>query len=315
MAKNPDKKPEIKTTDLEKSSKDIHHTNLRTAYYRSFSDIPNAKGLSELVKADEASAEWMKEEGFENHKSRIPFFEARYKAIDALINRSGVKQVVEFAAGLTTRGINNPQWNYVYTEQDTEALEQMKDITKRLSKGPKGTQPHFVKFDAISGDGMEQIISCLREEPVAVVHEGLITYYPFETKAKIALNAKQLLKRFGGVYITPDIHNKQLFAKTQTSTNYLERDRRRSKKFGRDFASMRFNTEKEALSFFSNLGFGVKIYKLGDLVSKLSSVDVLYADPKEQKSVSSITQERQIWYMTLGRSEPQALFDVNTQQK
>ena len=106
-----DKKIETKVSELEKPSEGVQKTNLDTAYFRSFSDIPNSKALSELIGAEKATEAERLEDGFENQKSIIPFFEARYKAIDALIRRSGITQVIEFAAGRTTRGINNPDWS------------------------------------------------------------------------------------------------------------------------------------------------------------------------------------------------------------
>jgi hypothetical protein len=292
-------KLETDAEELEKPSKKVQGTNFDTAYFRSFSDIPNAKRLAELTNAEKETSGHRKWDDFNDRKPRIPFFEARYKAVDALIRSSGVRQVVEFAAGRTTRGINNPEWNYIHTDQDPEALAQMERVTGLLTQGPRKESPHFVRFDAISGEGMEQITSALRDEPIAVVHEGLMTYYGFESKAKIASNAYLLLKRFGGVYITPDIHNNQLWAETNTTPNPIEHDRKRSESFGRDFTSMRFTTQDQALRFFSDLGFKAEIYKMSQLVPRLSSLDALFDDPEKRAIIYSKILNREIWRMTI----------------
>ena len=43
------------------------------------------------------------------------------------------------------------------------------------------------------------------EEPIAVVNEGLLQYLDSQEKTVLGRNVHQLLKRFGGIWITPDI--------------------------------------------------------------------------------------------------------------
>jgi O-methyltransferase involved in polyketide biosynthesis len=283
--------------DLEKPSKAVQRTNLDTAYYRSFSDIPNAKRVAELVHAREATEEIVAEDGgLESVAPRIPYFEARYKALDTLIAKRGITQVVEFAAGRTTRVLNNPQWNYIYTEQDSGALDQMMTIANQL--GQKRNKPHFVRLDAITGDGLNDVMGLLKDEKVAVIHEGLITYYDFETKAKIARNAQMLLKKFGGIYATPDVHT---YSRDMLSLvpNLQQHERNRIKRIGRDLPSFRFGDRETAIRFYSGLGFEIKTHKIGDLVPSLSSTEALFPDPEKRQKVDAVMKNRLIWEMTL----------------
>jgi O-methyltransferase involved in polyketide biosynthesis len=293
--------PQNNTAELEKPSKEVQGTNLDTAYFRSFSDIPNAKVVSELVHAPEAMVQRIQDEGLENTIPIIPYFEARYKALDALITQRGITQVVEFAAGRTTRGLNNPQWNYIYTDQDLNSLNQMKGVAKQLLTDQNASKLPFVRFDAITGEGLEEVMELLNDDKVAIIHEGLITYYGLETKAKIALNAKKILERFGGIYATPDVHTKSFRSDILAlNTNMEQRERNRSKRVGRDLSTLRFEDKESAAKFYSELGFKVTTHKFGELVPKLSSSEALIQDPEKLALVNkTMLENREIWEMTL----------------
>ncbi|MGA2800457.1 MAG: hypothetical protein ABSE71_03985 [Candidatus Micrarchaeaceae archaeon] len=196
-------KHQLDKTDLEKPSRAVQSTSADIVYYRSLSDIPNAKLVEELMRLGAGSNGWQTP-NMESARPIIPFMEGRYKATDALLMRSGVKQVVEFAAGFVPRGMNNPQWNFVHTEQDEDALRQMRDITERIISHQQ-SMPHFVRFDAVTGEGIDNVMACLREEPVGVTHEGMFRYYPNQSKEKTGRLAKAFLERYGGLYVTPDI--------------------------------------------------------------------------------------------------------------
>ncbi|MGD0728708.1 MAG: hypothetical protein ABR981_01380 [Candidatus Micrarchaeaceae archaeon] len=286
------------SAEIEKPSKVVQNTNLYTTYFRSFSDIPLAAEFAKLIRAEEAYEQDKAIMG--NIETRIPWFEARYKAIDTLIKSSGVDQVVEFAAGRSLRGIINPQWNFVHTDQDPEALEQMWCYAKKLLT-KQGRMPAFVGFDAISGEGFENITQNLSiHAPIAVVHEGLYTYYPHPTKEKIAINAKMLLEKYGGFYITPDIHHKEEMAEwNKLGARSEEQKKNWTRKFSRDLESFYFTDREESHEFFTRLGFVYEIYSMGELVSDLSSTRKLFTDPDKIREVDEATKRMNIWKMSL----------------
>ena len=69
-----------------------------------------------------------------------------------------------------------------------EALAQMERVTGLLTQGPRKESPHFVRFDAISGEGMEQMCSAIlilaRAFPKA--ERRLLTNFPIHAKAPAA---------------------------------------------------------------------------------------------------------------------------------
>jgi len=279
---------------LERPSKSVMETNLSTTYYLSFSDIPHAKAVSTILGAKE----WYLKHRREVGKATIPFMEARYKAIDALIKKTGITQVIEFAAGRSVRGINNPQWNFIHSDYDSHALREMKRAVHRM--GMKNTNLHFIQFDVITRRGMNKVMRSLNNAKVAVIHSGLTTYYPHATKEKIAHTVQFLLKKYGGVYITPDIptleYDKKLL---QITPDHDQREKTRSTFIGRDLKSFKFKTYKEIHTFYSSLGFKIVRYKIGDLVSTISSIKRLYKNSAEGKKIEDIVKNREIWLMTV----------------
>jgi len=237
-------------------------------------------------------------------RASIPHFESRYKAIDALIKRSRVQQVVEFGAGHSTRGVNSPaRWNYVHSDQDLRSVDAMEAIAKdlRLDRG----NLHFVSCDAVNGAGMQEILGCLEAKPLAVVHEGVLGYYPHNIKAEIAKRAHNLLERYAGVYITTDIYSKEdsrtgNIGDTRASHRQAKRmGKELTKKLGRDLYSFMFETDQEWKVFFEKLGFKVQVYQHRDLVDHLASVDVLYPDKKQRKVVEEKHLSKRIFEMTI----------------
>lgn len=281
----------------DRPSKLLQNTNLDTVYFRSFSDIPNAKEVSKLVDAESAFRNGTAGP-FDSIRTIIPSMEARYKAVDALITESGVKQVVEFAAGRTMRGMNNPQWNYVHTDYDEEALEQIEHVAKAIRRG-KSTNMHFARFNAITGEGLEEVLEPLKHEKVAVVHEGLGIYCTIEQKARIALNAKAILERYGGVYITPDIRTKQDPSFHKLYPQYAGRVREQRAKMGLDFEASRFENKNDAQRFFERLGFDAVIKQYSGIVGHLESLDALFLDKEERDRVEAVIRTFEVWRMKL----------------
>ena len=293
---------ENKPHNLEAPSRAVQNTNLATAYFRSFSDIPNAMAVAGILGAREAYYKECKD--LEYARASIPHFESRYKAIDALIKKSRVQQVVEFGAGHSTRGLNSPaRWNYVHTDQDVRSIDAMEAIAKdlRIARG----NLHFVRCDVVNGAGMQVVLGCLKAKPLAVVHEGILGYYPHNIKAEIAKRAHNLLERYAGVYITTDIYSKEdsrtrNIGDTRASHRQARRTGRElAKRMGRDLYSFMFETDQEWKVFFEKLGFKVRVYQHGDLVDHLTSVDVLYPDKKQRKAVEEKLLSYPIFEMTV----------------
>ena len=89
----------------------ISPTAILTSYPRTFTDIPYEKEIYE----------WLSKNCNENvklNKMLAPEIEARYKLINKLLDKTNIKQVLELAAGYSSRGLIYSQKGYNYVELD-----------------------------------------------------------------------------------------------------------------------------------------------------------------------------------------------------
>jgi O-methyltransferase involved in polyketide biosynthesis len=174
--------------------KKIGATAWTVAHARSLSDIKYSKEIFREISHFMDTATPQELEYLETAKTDnlAPMFEARYKLTNRIIDQSGIKQIIELAAGLTPRGME-------YADKpDIKFVE--------LDLPEPG--------DALDLDSIIESTKHFEVSPIVVVTEGLLRYLNFEQKAIVAKNIHQLLEKFGGFWVTPDIsvnssdHNK-----------------------------------------------------------------------------------------------------------
>jgi len=83
---------------------EVSPTAIATSYPRTFTDIPYEKEIYNWIKNNA-------EIKMPLYKNLAPEIEARYKLINKLIDRSKVKQIIELAAGYSSRGL-------IYSKKD-----------------------------------------------------------------------------------------------------------------------------------------------------------------------------------------------------
>jgi len=140
---------------------------------------------------------------------------ARHRAIDALLDRAiergGVRQVIEVAAGLSPRG-----WRFVrshpeliYVDADLPGMTARK--RRALEALESDRERHLVReLDVLRDDGPGSLTAVAAEldqhEGLAIVTEGLLPYLPSYQVRAIWRRFAMTLSRFSaGAYIS-DIH-------------------------------------------------------------------------------------------------------------
>ena len=83
--------------------------------------------------------------------------------------------------------------------------------------------------------------------------EGLLRYLTFEEKALVARNVREILQRYGGWWITPDVH---LISSTRRQTTEYRQQERET--LGRSLEANYFEDLDHAQRFFEGLGFAVE---------------------------------------------------------
>ncbi len=242
------------------------------ARLRTFTDIPYSQevfeALQAIVRTTQSAAEIEKLEGMIEPETAV-FMEARVKLVNRLIKESGVKQMLELAAGFSPRGMDlTKDPSIAYAEMDLPGVmdEKRQIIEALVSQGKLPARPNLHCYDgnALNAEDISEATTAFKKEPVAIVNEGLLTYLDFDEKAKVAKNVHSLLEVFGGVWITPDL---SLWSggKAQTVNRKIESVTKIDKQ------KISFQDEAAARRFFEELGFSVESHSFREVLDELSS--------------------------------------------
>lgn len=187
-------------------------------------------------------------------RDHAAFMEARFLAVTHLLAEHRATQVLELAAGLSPRGLHLAQHGVVYVEADLpESSARKREIVTTLL----GSVPENLHLCEASVVDRAELLACCapfaRNQPVAVTAEGLLRYLTFEEKTHLAANVREILSRFGGIWITVDIHLRAWMKQRIT-----QRTREEEKEYlGRDLDPNYFDDLDHARSFFEGCGFQV----------------------------------------------------------
>ena len=181
------------------------------------------------------------------------FFEARFRAVNRLLEEKCATQVLELAAGLSPRGMEFAKRDVVYVEADlAESIALKREVVIAIL----GSVPEGLHLCAASVIDRAQLLACcspfVAERPVAVTTEGLLRYLTFEEKTHLAANVREILRRYGGWWITPDIHLRS-WAQRQSETYHQSE----LETLGRSLDSNYFADLDHAQRFFEDSGFTV----------------------------------------------------------
>ncbi|WNG25446.1 hypothetical protein F0U62_16570 [Cystobacter fuscus] len=283
----------------------ISPTARLVAEMRRHSDIPFAEevatrmGSAELVRemlGGEAPApellSWM-----------APTLEARYKCLETALKAAGIKQIVELGSGFSFRGdAMNRTTPLRYIETDLPEMHEtrlrLRNELRRDGVLPAQENVVFAPLNAVApGDAAVLEQHLVPGEPVAVIHEGLLQYFTRDEKRATAQLIAGILKRHGGVWLTPDFevsddgsrerwthpHFARIFSVIARSTQSNLRD-------------AAFTHLDEVKDFFSKLGFRVTPRAQLDGTFALSSAERVGTTPEQ---LDILRRSRILWELRL----------------
>ena len=251
----------------------ISPTAILTSYPRIFTDIPYEK---EIYK-------WLSEncnEDVKLNKMLAPEIEARYKLTNNILDRLGIKQVLELAAGYSSRGLIYSKKGYSYVEMDLENV--CKNKVRLLNDIDSiNNNLHIVSGNALNYD---DFIKCEKyfdsNKEIAIINEGLMRYLTFEEKKIVAINIYNYLKKYGGVWITCDVTPKKFLQKQDEQNPTLNNNLNTIT--SRNNLNDRFEDENHIKSFFGEIGFkNIEIHKFIEVKNELKSFEMLNIDSNE----------------------------------
>jgi len=284
----------------------ISFTAKLVALGRSYTDIPFAPDVSELVGAPRVAAALGSSAGpeLEDFAWLAPLVEARYKSIVAAIKRSGINQVLEFASGVSLRGLamvqQDPDLTYVESDLSALTLEKLsilETIRNRYSLRP--ARNHHIRIaNILAWDEIERALAPLdADRPVIIVHEGLFMYLSRAEKDAAAANVKRVLARHGGIWITPDFSPLSQSGWDLTDNPaFGQMLSAIEAQTGRSFAAASFADERDVAAFVAQHGFEATMHAQIDGSYELSSLAASGITAEAQARLGTALK---IWEMRL----------------
>ena len=242
----------------------ISPTAKLVAYWRQFTDIPFAEDVANLFDVVHIYTDLLKgpEDRYFKHEIMAPILEVRYKSIQNALEKRNMKQVLEFASGISLRGLamtRDPALIYVETDLPGLNEEKLKLINIIKNRHNIGHRPNlfFYPVNILNFDEIEPSLQNLdRKRPLAIVHEGLFQYLTRQEKTVAAKNIHKILEIFGGIWITPDLDTEKSLHARLFEPKQLEQFVAAIKQHtGRNFHENTFKDDEDVYGFFNELGF------------------------------------------------------------
>lgn len=251
-----------------KNYEEISPTAIITSYPRTFTDIPHEKEIYN----------WLSKYCQQNvnlTKELAPEIEARYKLISKLLEKTKITQVLELAAGYTSRGLNYSKKGYNYVELDLEDVSNNKKLALNSLNVQLPENLHLIAGNVLKLQNILKSEAYFKaDEPVAIINEGLLRYLTFPEKTEVAKNIREILKKHGGVWITSDVTPKKFISSQNEALKGF--NNKLSDITTRNNLDNRFNDINHVRDFFNNLGFDIlEIHKFSEVKSELYSINEL----------------------------------------
>jgi O-methyltransferase involved in polyketide biosynthesis len=265
------------TVDFDK----ISLTATLAAYMRQYSDIPFAKDVALHLRAQEVFERLLQDNHMrpEDLLWYAPIFEVRYKSIAETIRKSGTRQVLELASGLSPRGLAMTQDpGITYVESDLEELTAVKaslvsELCRQYHLAERGNL-HLVVANALDCHQLQLAVQdYLGGQAIVVVNEGLFQYLSAGEMQTVARNVRDLLVEFGGVWITPDFSLKE-------DVKHVSEQQRRFRSVvtaatKRTMYNNAFDTDEHLVAFFDGLGLHPQVLNQVEETPNIVSLDAL----------------------------------------
>lgn len=256
----------------------ISPTAIVTSYPRTFTDIPYEKQIYQWLQRN------CKNNDVKLNKLLAPEIEARYKLTNKILDDLNIKQVVEIAAGYSSRGLIYAEKGYEYIEMDLEEVAKNKaKLLENIASIPNNL--HITSGNALNYADFEKCEEFLnKDREVAIINEGLLRYLTFEEKEIVAKNIYNVLKKFNGVWITCDV----------TPKKYIEKQNDFMPNFNNNLNTVtsrnnltdRFENIEHISKFMKDIGFNsVETHKFIEVKDNMSSFDILGIDRESADEV------------------------------
>jgi O-methyltransferase involved in polyketide biosynthesis len=146
---------------------------------------------------------------------------------------------------------------------------------------------HLCAARVLDREELPACCNAFSKAPVAIATEGLLRYLTFPEKEQLAANVREILSRFGGIWVTTDIHLRHW---AQTHGGPLRRASE-TERLGRNLDPNYFDDLEHAREFFEHCGFDVESRPLLEgiresIVSLPNATEELRAELNDRRTFS-----------------------------
>ncbi len=273
-------------------------TALMVAHLRSFSNMPYAKDIDNLIGAGKT---WRKIEG-DNAIMRImelaPGIEARGISINNILRNENAMQILELASGMSPRGLQfTEDLSVTYVETDLQPMAtQKRSIVRRISGDSQRRGRHYIlDADAMSYADLSDVSGVFLNKPLYIVSEGLLNHLNGEERSLVAHNVRCLLGVFGGAWILSDIEDKERIMRRPDSG----RNNSVMKLTGRNIFDNVPSNQEETRKEFESAGFTVEKLPIFSDLSKISSFRSLNINKEDINPLIQKSHWQYTWILRL----------------
>jgi O-methyltransferase involved in polyketide biosynthesis len=275
-----------------------------TAYWRSLTDIPFSTQIADTIGAEQGAKQLYGDKITVTARFSPAFLEARYKAVDAVLQKYPAYNVLELACGLSPRGLGLAAHNKRYVGADLPGMiAESAPVIAAIAaeQGIPAQHLHFMPVNVLEVSQLQDAVATFEGERFAICNEGLLMYLNTEEKEKMAQNIRAMLSLSGGYWVTPDVGYTNIRKKLMTSLAPEVKEKLAallgsiSSQVGRDLVGNDFATESEAVDFYERAGFSIEEYPFYDESYTISTLSLL---PEEmRKPVMDVFREAKIWIL------------------
>jgi O-methyltransferase involved in polyketide biosynthesis len=271
----------------------ISPTALIVAYVRQFSGLPYSAEIAQQI--DYQSA--LDAIDHSDPQGILPLailVEARYRAIDLLLQSQNHSQILELASGLLPRGLANaPSIRYIESDLP-DMLQQKQAIAHDLIPDLHLNRPHlhFLPLDVTRDSCSHTVAAYFQcDHPVSVICEGLLQYLTFDEKKLVFRNVRSLLETYGGTWITTDFSTKERRKIMATvSPELLPLLKAVGVMTGRSFESNSFDDFNQVQCFIAEQGFSLQSVSLIEVLSDLRCLERLNLPRSMAEGLLAVSQ-------------------------
>lgn len=238
-------------------------------------------------------------------KCYVVSLEARYEISNEMIRKANKPNVIDLPSGYTPRSFLEAGEGKHYYGLD---LPVVADDIGGIVDGflPENLQPlvEYHGVDATNYDSLQSALATVNGE-VCIVTDGLLGYFNEPELLSLCDNVKQILKKYGGCWLTADATSEKIFGATfgtllkdnpeilnklsmSTANKMADVDMKKN--------SLYTGGVEGALQFLDKQGFAVKKTSFADLMPALRT---LADSPETEKELREAYRGIEMWEMTL----------------